>query len=218
MIEVDLLEQRRIRRPGAEDAARPRWTSILPRDGWMIGSAVAALGAAFAAVYPFWAAGDDAAAAARRLEAAIRDSVRIAAVVTDARVLESRRDTMAARIDAILELDGRRYVWAHLMDEVAGALPREAWLTRLAHVPSAEGDPRIRIEGGVMESVALTRFWNRLEASPFVRGVRLVSSERITRPLSGTAGEVHHFVLEAESETPDPVLIELVPLDGQETP
>ena len=218
MIEIDLLEQRRSRRPVAEDTARLRWTRVLPRDGWTIGSAVAALGATFAAVYPFATAGDDAAAAARRLEAAIRDSVRIAAVVTDTRVLESRRDSLAARIDAILELDARRYVWAHLMDEVAQALPREAWLTGLAHVPSAEGGPRIRIEGGVAASVALTRFWNRLEASPFIRGVRLVSSERIPRPLVRTAGEIHHFVLEAEAETPDPELIELVPLAGPVTP
>lgn len=217
MIEIDLLEQRRSRRPGAEDAARLQWTRVLPRDGWMIGSAVAALAATFAAVHPF-TAGDDAAAVARRLEAAIRDSVRIAAVVVDAGVLESRRDSMAARMDAILELDGQRYVWAHLMDEVAKALPREAWLTRLAHVPQAEGGPRIRMEGGVVGSMALTRFWNRLEASPFIRGDHLVSSERTPTPLSRTVGETHHFVLEAEPETPDPELVELVPLAGPATP
>lgn len=216
MIEIDLLEQRRSRRPGAEDVARMRWTRV--RDGWTVGSAVAALGATFAAVYPFTTAGDDAAEFARRLEAAIRDSARIAAVATDARILEVRRDSMAARMDAILELDARRYVWAHVMDEVASALPREAWLTRLAHVLPAEGGPRIRMEGGVVGSVALTRFWNRLEASPFIRGVRLVSSERTGRPSSRTAGETHHFVLEAEPETPDPELIELVPLAGPVTP
>lgn len=218
MIEIDLLEQRRSRRPVAEDPVRLPWAAILPRDGWMIGSAVSVLGATFAAVYPFTTAGDDAAAVSRVLEAAIRDSVRIAAVVSEARVLASRRDSIAARIDAILELDARRYVWAHLMDEVAGALPREAWLTRVAHVPSAEGEPRIRIEGGVVGSVALTRFWNSLEASPFIHGVRLVGSERIARPLSRSAREIHHFVLEAESETPDPELIELVPLAGSTTP
>lgn len=193
-----------------------RWTRA--RDGWTIGSAVATLGATFAAVYPFATAGEDAAEVARRLEAAIRDSVRIAAVVTDARILESRRDSMAARMDAILKLDARRYVWAHLMDEVARALPREAWLTRLAHVLPPEGGTRIRMEGGVVGSVALTRFWNRLEASPFIRGVRLVSSDRTWEPSSRTAGETHRFILEAEPETPDPELIELVPLAGPLTP
>ena len=218
MIEIDLLEQRRSRRPGAEDATRWRWTRILPRDGWMIGSVVVVLGAAFAAVYPFVTAGDGAPTAALRLEAAIRDSVQIAAVVAGARALESRRDSMAGRIDAILELDARRYVWAHLMDEVAGALPREAWLTRVAHLPPVEGKHRIQIEGGVVGSLALTRFWNRLEASPFIRDVRLANSERIARPLPQAAEGSHQFVLEAEFEHPDADLIELIPFAGQATP
>lgn len=144
------------------------------------------------------------------MEAAARDSMRIAAAAAATRVLEARRDSIAERVHLVLALDARRYVWPHLLDEVAGALPREAWLTRLAHTTSPEGGVRLRIEGRARGSVALTRFWNGMEASPFIGGVRLVNSERMERPLPDEAEELYHFVLEAEHETPDPDLVELV--------
>lgn len=210
MIEVDLLGERRGRRARTEQAAPWRFTKILPRDGWVIGSTVVLFASLVTAVNLFTAAREDVAGAAGRVEAAVQDSLRIAAAAEAVHVLEARRDSIAERLRLVLEMDAQRYVWPHLMDEIAGALPREAWLTRLARATSPEGGVRLHIEGRAQGSAALTRFWNRMEASPFMRGVRLINSERIERPLSGDAEELYQFVLEAEHETPDPELIELV--------
>ena len=210
MIEVDLLGERRGRRARTEQAAPWGFTKILPRDGWMIGSTVVLVASLVTVVNLFTAARQDVAGAAGRVEAAVQDSLRIAATAEAVHVLEARRDSIAERLRLVLEMDAQRYVWPHLMDEIAGALPREAWLTRLARATSPEGGVRLHIEGRAQGRAALTRFWNRMEASPFMRGVRLINSERIERPLSGDAEELYQFVLEAEHETPDPELVELV--------
>lgn len=212
MIEVDLLRERRGRRARTDKTARSGLTRAIPRDGWMIGSTAVALAASITAILLVTATRDDAAGIAGRLEAASQDSVRLAAALANTRVLEVRRDSIAARVDLVLELDAQRYVWPHLMDEVASALPTEAWLTRLAQTPSAEGGFRLQIEGMARGNLVLTRFWNRMETSPFIRGVQLVNSERIERPMPHEAEELYAFVIEAEHETPDPELIEWVPV------
>ena len=210
MIEVDLLGERRGRRPRTEQAAPWGFTKILPRDGWMIGSTGVLIAALVTAVNLFTAARQDVAGVAGRVEAAVRDSLRIAAAAEAVRVLETRRDSIAERLRLVLAMDAQRYVWPHLMDEIAGALPREAWLTRVARAASPEGGVRLHIEGSAHGGPALTRFRNRMEASPFMRGVRLINSERIERPLSDDAEELYQFAFEAEYEIPDPELIELV--------
>lgn len=212
MIEVDLLGERRGRRSSTEKAAPWRFTRILPRDGWMIGSTVVLFAALVTVVNLFTASRQDAAGMAGRMEAAVRDSLRIAAAAEAVHVLEARRDSIAERLRLVLEMDAQRYVWPHLMDEIAGALPRDAWLTRLARATSPEGGVRLHIEGRAQGGVALTRFWNRMEASPFIRGVRLINSERIERPLSDDSEELYGFAFEAEHAIPDPELIELVSL------
>lgn len=212
MIEVDLLGERRGRRPRAEQAAPWGFTRILPRDGWMIGSAVVLVATLVTAANLFTAARQDVADVAERAEAAVRDSLRIAAAAEAVHALEARRDSIAERLRLVLEMDAQRYIWPHLLDEIAGALPREAWLTRLARATSPAGGVRLQIEGRAQGGVALTRFRNRMEASPFMRDVRLINSERIERPLPGDAEELYNFVFEAEHETPDPELIELVSL------
>ncbi len=212
MIEVDLLRERRGRRPRAEEVAPSGLTKPLPRDGWMIGSTAVALAASITAILLVTAAGEDSAGVAGRMEVALRDSVRLAVTIENTRLLEAHRDSIASRVDLVLELDAQRYVWPHLMDEVAGALPREAWLTRLAHASSAEDAIRLRIEGTARGNLALTRFWHAMEGSPFMRDVRLINSERNERPMLDETEELYDFVIEAAHETPDPELIDWVPV------
>jgi len=178
----------------------------------MIGSTVVLLAALVTAVNLFMASRQDLAGVAERVDAAVRDSLRIAAAAEAVQVLDARRDSIAERLRLILELDAQRYAWPHLMDEIAGALPREAWLTRLTRATSPEGGVRLHIEGRALGAGALTGFRNRMEASPFMRAVRLINSERVERPLPDDAEEFYQFVFEAEHEIPDPELIELVSL------
>ena len=61
---------------------------------------------------------------------------------------------------------------------------------------------------------ALTTFMENLEASPFLQGIQLISSEQVE--LSGGGGErlVYEFVLNATREVPPAGAVETVPLFG----
>jgi Tfp pilus assembly protein PilN len=111
------------------------------------------------------------------------------------------RDSLLAQIGVIRSVDGDRYVWPHVMDEVAKALPAYTWLTgvfaeqALAAAPppparagaaaKAKADSvvalpvnetlKFRIEGRTVDIQAYTRFLRQLEASPWLHDVTAVS-------------------------------------------
>jgi Tfp pilus assembly protein PilN len=111
------------------------------------------------------------------------------------------RDSLLAQIGVIRSVDGDRYVWPHVMDEVAKALPAYTWLTgvfaeqALAAAPppparagaaaKANADSvvalpvnetlKFRIEGRTVDIQAYTRFLRQLEASPWLHDVTAVS-------------------------------------------
>lgn len=110
------------------------------------------------------------------------------------------RDSLLAQIGVIRSVDGDRYVWPHVMDEVAKALPAYTWLTGVfaeeaALPPSAPVKPgaagkaatdsaaaapvpqdlKFRIEGRTVDIQAYTRFLRQLEASPWLHDVTAVS-------------------------------------------
>jgi Tfp pilus assembly protein PilN len=149
-----------------------------------------------------------------QIEVALRDSIRLADVMERSATLQARRDSIAERVAIIQEIDGSRYVWPHLMDEVARALPDYTWMVRLVQMARTD-QVLFRLEGRAGTYFALTSFMENLEASPFVRGVRLLSSEQT--PVTGEGGVtqlVYEFVLEASSADPPPELVETVPLFG----
>lgn len=212
MIEVDLLQgggwgrdgRSRTRNPGASGRS-------LSRDGWIIGSALAILASLGLAAYLALSIRGRAAGLGEALDEAVADSVRSAALIAKMRTLEARRDSIAARVSIIQEIDGRRYLWPRIMDEVAGVLPAEAWLTRLAQVASPEGPARFEVEGVTRDNFSLTRFWNGLESSPFIRNVRLISTENGAAGPSGEGGvDLYYFVLQAEPEDPPSELLDFV--------
>jgi Tfp pilus assembly protein PilN len=119
----------------------------------------------------------------------------------------------------IREVDGRRYLWPHVMDEVSRALPPYTWLTRLvsqeaAAAPGLEGEPVARpapgitLEGNAGSTQSLTRFMKNLESSPMLRDVTLVTSEQVE--MEGR--RLLRFTLEARWEEPDTSFIETVPI------
>ena len=78
----------------------------------------------------------------------------------------------------IQEIDGARYVWPHIMDEIARNLPEYTWLTELLQV-SLGDELQFRLVGRAGNNFALTQFMENLEASLFIRGVRLLSTDQI---------------------------------------
>lgn len=212
MIEIDLLGSRGkpgSRTPkalaagghGATRAWRGRRLRALRPDGWVLGSAAAAVAFLGWAAYMAVSASGMESRAVAALEQALADSVRRAESLMKVKTLEERRDAIAGRAAVIEALDAQRYAWPRIMSEVARALPAEAWLVHLGQTAS-DGPARIRIEGMSTDNLAVARFWNGLEASPEIATVQLVALEHGTEERPGGPVDVYHFVLEAVQVAP----------------
>lgn len=115
---------------------------------------------------------------------AVRDSTDLAGLISTAEQLRAGRDSVAARMQIIRELDDGRYVWPHILDDVAAAVPDFTWLTRIAEAGAGD-ELQVEIEGRTANTLALTRFMNRLEASPFLASVSLAGTEQVAERLPG---------------------------------
>ena len=66
-----------------------------------------------------------------RLEQARSENRRFKTFLADKRRQEKIRDSLLAQITVIRNVDGDRYIWPHLLDEVTKALPAYTWLVDL---------------------------------------------------------------------------------------
>ncbi|HEU0302753.1 MAG TPA: PilN domain-containing protein [Longimicrobium sp.] len=247
MIEINLLPSGTQRRPVAarRAGAGPSLSSLGadPRLAALGGVAVLFL---LLAGYWFWTSGQKRGEVQAQIEREAQDSVRLERTIALMKALDVRRDTIDRKMDVIRQVDTRRYVWSHLMDEVSRATPPFMWLTRIAvvedeeaaapapptaaekakadsakakggadsasaaapAVPADAQGPVFNLEGNAGSTEALTRFMKNLEASPMIREVTLVTSQR-EEVLGRT---VHKFTLEARWEEPDSAFVETVPL------
>lgn len=150
------------------------------------------------------------------LERAVADSARFADVIATQQQLQARQDTISQKLQIIQEIDAGRYVWPHIMDEVSRALPAYTWLEGLNQV-SGGAVTRFEVEGRTGNLPALTRYMDALEASPFLRNIQLVNSERTELEGSASAA-VNEFILVGTYELPSFDVVETVPLfEGAET-
>jgi Tfp pilus assembly protein PilN len=141
----------------------------------------------------------------------VRDSTRFATTIGLVHSLEARQDTIRQKIGVIREVDQRRYVWPHLMDEISEAVPSYTWLEQITSTEPADSTdraPGFSIQGDAGSTQALTRFMKNLENSPFIRDVTLVTSEQQAEQ----GRTFQKFTLEAKYETPDSSVIETVPI------
>jgi Tfp pilus assembly protein PilN len=63
-----------------------------------------------------------------QLESTRAENKRFKAFLTEKRHQETIRDSLVAQIAVIRHVDGDRYVWSHVLDEVTKALPAYTWL------------------------------------------------------------------------------------------
>src|SRR6185312_14899583 len=75
-----------------------------------------------------------------QLEQSRAENKRFKAFLAEKRHQETIRDSLVAQIGVIRGVDGDRYVWAHVLDEVTRALPAYTWLVDLG--PSGIGASR----------------------------------------------------------------------------
>jgi Tfp pilus assembly protein PilN len=135
-----------------------------------------------------------------RLEQARSEHRRFKAFIADKRRLETIRDSLLAQITVIRNVDGDRYIWAHLLDEVTKALPAYTWLVDMgasaqpAARPAAAPPGRapvdstpdtttvalvFQLNGRTIDIQAYTRFLRQLEASPWIGDVTPVSAQTV---------------------------------------
>ncbi|MEE8060346.1 MAG: PilN domain-containing protein [Gemmatimonadales bacterium] len=154
-----------------------------------------------------------------RLEAVSQESRRFRNIVAQKRREETIRDSLFSQIQVIRTVDGDRYVWPHVMDEVAKALPPYTWLVTIqplspspAAIDSIDAtvplDLRFQIDGRTVDIQAYTRFLRQLEASPWIRNVEPVSARTVVesdRPVTA-------FSIRALFNRADSAYIRTVPL------
>jgi Tfp pilus assembly protein PilN len=134
-----------------------------------------------------------------RLEQARSENRRFKTFLADKRRQEKIRDSLLAQITVIRTVDGDRYIWPHLLDEITKALPAYTWLIDMGPIkaPVASSAPlktkadsvadstakaaalAFQLNGRTIDIQAYTRFLRQLEASPWIENVTPVSAQTI---------------------------------------
>lgn len=154
--------------------------------------------------------------ASSQLESAVTEAKRFETLMQQKRKAERIRDSLQTQIGVIRGVDRGRYIWPHVMDEVAKTLPAYTWLNTVTSqgvVPSEAGDStgdRIRfiIDGRTVDYQAFTQFLRQLEASPWIQNVQTLKSETVVeaqRPVTS-------FRIQADFAPADSAYIRTVPL------
>jgi Tfp pilus assembly protein PilN len=168
-----------------------------------------------------------------QLEQTRSEHRRFRAFLAEKRHQETIRDSLVAQIGVIRTVDGDRYVWSHVMDEVTKALPAYTWLVNVASTPAPPPPPAppsaakstapdsttprpihepvsFTVNGRTVDIQAYTRFLRQLEASPWITDVTPVSAQTVIekeRPITA-------FTIKATFRQADSAYIRTVPLSN----
>jgi Tfp pilus assembly protein PilN len=214
LIEINLAAGADRRRSAARrgpSLSLPRLPSIAGADSRTVLLGAGATLLLFVVGFAIWRAGQQRAELEAAIQAEVTDSTRFATTIQLVHALRARQDTIRQKIGVIREVDQRRYVWPHLMDEISSSVPAFTWLTQISSAEAADTlNPGLvmTVQGNAGSTQALTRFMKNLELSSYIRDVTLVTSEQAD--VEGRA--IHRFTLEAKYETPDSSAIETVPI------
>lgn len=132
MIQINLLPGGAPKRATAARGARRPALPTSSMDPRVAAVGLAAFLVLVLAGFGWWKTGSARTALETEVEAETQDSVRLARTISLMETLDARRDTIENKIAVIRSVDGRRYVWPHLMDEVSRATPPFMWLTKMA--------------------------------------------------------------------------------------
>ena len=144
------------------------------------------------------------------VDAAVSDSIRFADIIQRTDQLIARRDSIAERVAIIQEIDAGRFVWPHILDELAVAMPDYIWIRDI--IQTSGGVPlELRLSGQAGDNTAITRFMRNLEASRFMRGVRLEGTSQAPSETGG-GDRIYVFDLVLTFDPPPIQELESVPL------
>lgn len=175
-----------------------------------------------------------------REQKAAQDSTRYAAVLREKARAEAQRDTVIRQLNIIRSIDNNRYVWPHLLDEVARALPPFTWLSsviqtstpvsaaaatvanpaaaRPAGAPAA--DARSSVDTIVVEDTLRFRLvGNTIDVQALTRFMTLLEASPFVKnvvlvkltPVIEDDRQIAEFQLDAEYQKPDSSSIRVLP-------
>jgi len=93
--------------------------------------------------------------------------------LAEIRRLESEIIEMKKRVDVIVQLDKGRFLWAHLLDEMAQSIPPGLWLEGYRNT---SGDT-LDLEGKAFDNFSIANFMNNLINSEFFTQIVLQQIE-----------------------------------------
>jgi Tfp pilus assembly protein PilN len=172
-----------------------------------------------------------------QLEETRAEHKRFKAFLAEKRHQETIRDSLVSQIGVIRTVDGDRYVWPHLLDEVTKALPAYTWLVDMgfaapaapptarpanakanakadakqdttAVVPFVSPMVAFNLNGRTVDIQAYTRFLRQLEASPWITDVTPVSAQTVVEK----ERPVTAFTIRGTYRQADSAYIRTVPL------
>lgn len=250
MIEINLLPGAKRKQPSAAKmevgAAFRELASRFNADRLLVGSVSIFVAGMLAVAGMWYFQGQIYDEVKARETKAHSDSLRFAQVIKQRAVASAVRDSVVRQLRIVNTIDGSRFVWPHVLEEVSRALPAYTWLIAIQQTspvasltpeidaglftgadPSkiaAEADSalkqsqilRLKIIGQTVDVQAITRFWKQLEASPFLQDVQLVKTEVVT--LQPMAKEATQFTLEMRYQQPDSAFIRRAPFRPAERP
>ncbi len=150
-------------------------------------------------------------AEARGLEDQVQEALGDSARLADLRQLSdslSQRDrVIQERVGHVADLDGDRFVWPHLLDEVSRALPDYTWITTIESLSPLPG-LSVRIRGMAANPVAITAFIRNLSESLYVGDVQLAGSQQVQMERF----TVQSFELSVTYAEPPDSVVQMVPI------
>lgn len=220
MITVNLRPGQKRKRAGAggkEFMERFRALGTRVKDPLLVAAAVVAVVVGAYLTWGFASTHRQLAALEPKLEQVQDEHKRFEGLLQQKRRAETIRDSLLAQIRTIRSVDGNRYIWPHVLDEVAKSLPPYTWLTSLSVQSAAvvadtadttEKPMQFRMEGRTMDLQAYTRFLRQLEASPWLQDVTPLEASTVVeleRPVT-------KFTIQATFKQADSAYIRTVPL------
>ena len=142
---------------------------------------------------------------------------RFRTLIQQKRKAERLRDSLVAELTEIRSIDADRYVWPHVLEEVAKALPDYTWLVSIETMASQleEGadstvkpPTRFQIDGRTSDLSAYTRFVSALANSPWIQNAEFGPVQSVLeeeRP-------VNAFTVTATYRVADSAYIRTVPV------
>ena len=216
MIEVNLIPGGKKRksskgRGGGSGFSLPTLSGPL-QDRWILGAAVSWTVVILAMGWIWWSTRAQLEEVDVAVETQVQDSARFAELIRQVEGLLARRDSIFERVDIIQTIDKDRYVWPHVMDEIARALPDFTWLTSMVQV-SAPPTLQVSLTGQAGNNFAVAEFMTRLSESPFIQVAELIqTTQEVENRSDGGQQLVYNFTLEVVFEDPPPEVLQMVPL------